>query len=150
MKTTTTMTLSAMAEAVAKDPPPVAIDMNQLLNEATELANGTAAANARTATTRTVVDKKTAFLEQITNVTTKFARNSTEWKDKAAEVLTAVTPKDAEWYNANKDTVTENFMDALAHLGRDEVTKNYVEKDAGVILGIIPPPQGKCPNFAQE
>jgi hypothetical protein len=33
----------------AEDPPPGAIDMNQVLNDATELALGSAAANARTA-----------------------------------------------------------------------------------------------------
>ena len=61
-------------EAAAEDPPHgAAIDINQLLDDATVLANATATANARTATTRTVVDEKTAFLERITNVTTKFA-----------------------------------------------------------------------------
>ena len=29
-------------------------------------------------------------------------------------------------------------MDALAHLERDEVTTKFKDKDAGVILGIIP------------
>ena len=61
----------------AEDPPQgAAFVTNQLLDDATVLANATATANARTATTRTIVDEKTAFLERITHVTTKFAWNS--------------------------------------------------------------------------
>ena len=138
-------------EAAAEDPPHGdAIDINQLLDDATVLANATATANARTATTRTIVDEKTAFLEQVTNVTTKFAMTSQEWKDMAADTLTAVTPEDASWYNANKDTVTKKLMDALAHLERDEGTINFVAKDAGVILGMIPPDKVSVPSLLKS
>ena len=138
-------------EAAAEDPPHgAAIDINQLLDDATVLANATATANARTATTRTVVDEKTAFLERITNVTTNLARNSTEWKDKAADTLTAVTPEDASWYSANKDTVTKKLMDALAHLERDKDTINFVDKDAGVKLGMIPPDKVSVPTLLKS
>ena len=64
----------------------------------------------------------------------------------SADTLTAVTPEDASWYTANKDTVTENFMDALAHLERDEGTINFVDKDAGVKLGIISPDKVSVPT----
>ena len=138
-------------EATAEDPPHGdAIDINQLLDDATVLANATATANARTATTRTIVDEKTAFREQVTNVTTKFAMTSQEWKDMAADTLTAVTPEDASWYNANKDTVTKKLMDALAHLERDEGTINFVAKDAGVILGMIPPDKVSVPTLLKS
>ena len=96
------------------------------------------------------MDEKTAFLEQVTNVTTKFAMTSQEWKDMAADTLTAVTPEDASWYNANKDTVTKKLMDALAHLERDEGTINFVAKDAGVILGMIPPDKVSVPTLLKS
>ena len=78
------------------------------------------------------------------------ARNSTEWKDKAADTLTAVTPEDASWYSANKDTVTKKLMDALAHLERDKDTINFVDKDAGVKLGMIPPDKVSVPTLLKS
>ena len=51
---------------------------------------------------------------------------------------------------AHKDTVTKKLMDALAHLERDEGTINFVEKDAGVKLGMIPPDKVSVPTLLKS